>query len=94
MSKKNPTNYFCIGVRRDYEDIWRMVSKHATRDEAEIELEKRRGYTGAFNYDNAELKIFSRAEGKAEFGEAWEYKPIGTPEKPPAKTSKKVQATS
>ncbi len=77
MSKKSPAEYYCVGVRRNYEDIWRIVSKHDTREEAQAELEKRRSYTGAFNYDNAELRILSRSEAKAEFGPSWEYKPIG-----------------
>ena len=77
MSKKKQTEYYCVGVRRNYEDIWRIVSKHDTREEAQAELEKRRLYTGAFNYDNAELRILSRSEAKTEFGENWEYKPIG-----------------
>jgi hypothetical protein len=70
--------YYCVAVRRDYEPIWRLVSKHDTLEEAQEELEKRRGYTGAFNYDNAELRVISRSEGKKEFGKSWEYVPIGT----------------
>jgi hypothetical protein len=77
MSKKAAAEYFCVGVRRNYEEIWRIVSKHSTRDEAEAEMAKRRAYTGAFNYDDAELRVLSRAEAKAEFGPKWEYKPIG-----------------
>ncbi len=81
MSKKGPVEYYCVGVRRNYEDIWRIVSKHDTREEAQAELEKRRMYTGAFNYDNAELRILSRSEAKKEFGPNWEYKPIGSDSK-------------
>jgi hypothetical protein len=79
MSKKKPKNaeYYCVAVRRNYEEVWRVVSKHDTRDEAQDELDKRRGYTGVFNYDNAELRVLSRSEAKAEFGADWEYKPIG-----------------
>jgi hypothetical protein len=79
MSKKKQKNgeYYCVAVRRNYESIWRVVSKHGTRDEAQDELNKRRGYTGIFNYDNAELRVLSRSEAKAEFGADWEYKPIG-----------------
>ncbi len=77
MSKKAQSEYYCVGVRRNYEDIWRFVSKHETREEAQAELEKRRNYTGAFNYDNAELRVLSRSQAKAEFGASWEYKPIG-----------------
>ncbi len=78
MSKKPNAEYFCVAVRRNYEDIWRVVSKHSTSDEAQAELEKRRSYTGAFNYDNAELRVLSRSQAKREFGAAWEYKPIGS----------------
>ncbi len=78
MSKKPNSEYFCVAVRRNYEDIWRVVSKHNTSDEAQAELDKRRSYTGAFNYDNAELRILSRAQAKQEFGAGWEYTPIGT----------------
>lgn len=76
-SAKSKAEYYCVAVRRNYEDTWRIVSKHATRDEAQAELDTRRSYTGAFNYDNAELRILSRSEGKKEFGASWEYKPIG-----------------
>src|SRR5262249_24257679 len=74
---KSTAEYFVVGVKRNYEKIWRFVSKHNTREEAEAEMAKRRGYTGAFNYDDAELRVVSRAEAKAEFGRKWEYKPIG-----------------
>jgi hypothetical protein len=78
MAKKKIEEYYCVCVQRDYESVWRVVSKHSTREEAEAELEKRRGYTGAFNYDNAELRVLSRSEAKKEFGSDWEYKPIGS----------------
>jgi hypothetical protein len=83
MAKKSIQEYYCVAVRRNYEDVWRVVSKHTTRAEADAELENRRGFTGAFNYDNAELKVLSRSEAKKEFGSDWEYKPIGakTPNK-------------
>lgn len=74
---KQSSDYFCVAVHRNYEDNWRIVSKHATREEAEAEIEKLRSYTGVFNYDNAELRVISRAEGKKEFGKNWEYVPIG-----------------
>jgi hypothetical protein len=78
MSKKRDLQYYCVAVCRDYEPgNWRFISKHDTLAEAEAELEKRRAYTGAFNYDNAQLRVLSRAEAKAEFGPKWEYKPIG-----------------
>jgi hypothetical protein len=77
MTKKKQAEYYCVAVRRNYEEVWRVVSKHESRDEAEAELEKRRGYTGAFNYDNADLRVMSRSEAKKEFGSDWEYKPIG-----------------
>jgi hypothetical protein len=78
MVKKDKAQYYCVAVRRHYEDIWRIVSKHDTREEAEAELEKRRGFTGAFNYDNADLRVLSRSEAKKEFGADWEYTPIGS----------------
>jgi hypothetical protein len=77
MSKKGSAQYFCVAVRRDYESVWRFVSKHNTQAEAEEELERRRSFKGTFNYDNAELRVLSRAQAKAEFGQDWEYKPIG-----------------
>ena len=78
VSKKAATaEYYCVAVRRNYEKIWRFVSKHDSREQAQAALETRRGYTGVFNYDNAELKVFSRSEAKKEFGADWEYKPIG-----------------
>ncbi len=77
MAKRKVADYYCVAVRRNYESIWRVVSKHGTREEADAELEKRRGYTGAFNYDNATLRVLSRSEAKEEFGADWEYKPIG-----------------
>jgi len=77
MSKRPASEYFCVAVRRNYEDVWRMVSKHSTLDEAQAELEKRRSYVGVFNYDNAELRVLSRSKAKEEFGARWEYKPIG-----------------
>jgi hypothetical protein len=84
LKKKAKTaEYFCVCVRRDYEKIWRAVSKHETREAAEAEATERRAYTGSFNYDNAELRVFSRAEAKEIFGEDWEYRPIGEkPSKP------------
>lgn len=71
------TDYFCVVVKRNYETTQRAVSRHATRAEAQAELEKRRAYTGSFNYDNAELRVVSRAEGKHIFGDEWEYKQAG-----------------
>lgn len=78
--------YFCVAVQRNYEPQWRVISKHSTREEAQAEIDNRRAYKGAFNYDNAEFRIISRAEAKKEFGKKWEYTPIGaqstkTPEK-------------
>lgn len=79
MTKKGQVaEYYCVAVRRHYEPLWRFVSKHATHEEAQTELEQRRGYTGAFNYDNADLRVISRSEAKKEFGASWEYTPIGT----------------
>lgn len=78
MAKKNlSTEYYCVAVRRNYESIWRFVSKHNTREEAEDELGRRREFKGSFNYDNAELRVVSRTEAKKEFGKEWEYVPIG-----------------
>lgn len=78
MSKKRVTpDYYCVAVKRNYETTWRFVSKHDSREAAQAELEARRSYTGSFNYDNAELRVITRAEAKAEFGKTWEYTPIG-----------------
>lgn len=77
MSKKTSPEYFCVCVKRNYEDNWRVVSKHNSQEEAQAELDKRRAYTGVFNYDNAELKVLSRSQAKELFGARWEYKPIG-----------------
>jgi hypothetical protein len=89
MSKAQRTEYFVVAVRRNYEETWRIVSKHDTNEDAQAEVEKRRGYTGAFNYDNAELRVISRSEAKKEFGASWEYAPIGAPRK--TKTVKTVK---
>lgn len=86
MSKKSQTGeYYCVAVRRNYETVWRVVSKHETREEAQAELETRRSYTGAFNYDNAELRVISRSEAKQEFGKEWEYTPIGAAKNKPSR---------
>ena len=78
MSKKSPPHeYYMVAVRRHYESVWRLVSKHATLEEAQAELDQRRAYTGSFNYDNADLRVMSRSEAKREFGQKWEYVPIG-----------------
>lgn len=78
MTKKaQAREYYCVAVKRNYEEQWRFVSKHDTYEAAEAELNERRAYTGAFNYDNAELRIFSRTEARVEFGPKWEYAPIG-----------------
>lgn len=92
MAKKSEkvSEYFCVAVRRNYESIWRLVTQHPTREEAQAELDKRRAYTGSFNYDNAELRVISRAEGKKEFGKDWEYAPIGAP-KPKTPTKKRPE---
>lgn len=78
-------DYYCVWVRRNYEEVWRAISKHDTREAAEMELERRRGFTGAFNYDNAELRILSRNEARKEFGKTWDYKPIGGAKPAPVK---------
>lgn len=79
MRKKTQiAEYFCVAVQRDYEDVWRFVSKHETREAAQYDLNERRAYTGSFNYNNATLRIISRTEAKVEFGADWEYAPIGS----------------
>lgn len=83
MNSKRSSQYYYVAVRRNYESVWRVVSQHKTEAEAQAELEKRRAYTGVFNYDNAELRVLSRAEARKEFGAKWEYKPIGRQEKAP-----------
>ena len=77
MVKRSSPEYYCVCVRRHYEDVWRVVSKHKTLDEAQSDLDERRSYTGAFNYNNADLRVISRSEAKKEFGSKWEYSPIG-----------------
>ena len=84
--RKAKAEYFVVAVRRNYEPTWRVVTKHATREEAQAELDSRRSYTGAFNYDNAELRVLSRTEAKKEFGDSWEYHPIGGSETTKTKT--------
>lgn len=96
-SKREPQQeYFCVMVKRNYEDVWRVVGKYETREEAEEAVQVKRAYTGVFNYDNAELQVISRTEGKKKFGANWEYTPIG--EKPTlhptaAKSKKSTRAT-
>ncbi len=93
-TKSDDAQYYCLAVRRNYEDVWRVIGKYDTRDQAEAALEEKRAYTGAFNYDNAELRVISRAEGKKEFGSSWEYHPIGQkpePEHKPKKASKSTR---
>ncbi len=77
MAKKSNAEYYCVAVKRNYESVWRVIAKYPTLEQAQAELENRRAYTGAFNYDNAELRIISRSEAKTEFGARWEYQPIG-----------------
>lgn len=76
--KAQIAEYYCVAVQRDYEDIWRFVSKHDTQEAAQYDLDERRAYTGSFNYDNATLRVISRTEAKQEFGADWEYAPIGS----------------
>ncbi len=90
---RQQVEYFCVAVRRNYETIWRMVSKHDTEAAAQADLDERRGYTGSFNYDNAELRVISRAEAKKEFGPKWEYIAIGTPPKVRATRARKTPDT-
>jgi hypothetical protein len=81
--------YYCVAVQRNYESIWRVITKHDTIEEAEQELERRRGFTGSFNYDNATLRLLSRSEAKREFGKTWEFQPIGSQAHPkPARRRK------
>ena len=76
MPAKVSAQYYCVCVRRHYEEVWRVVSRHKTSEEAQAELEQRRSYTGVFNYDNADLRVISRSQAKEEFGKKWEYMPI------------------
>jgi hypothetical protein len=75
--------YYCLAVRRSYEDVWRIVDKFDTEAEAQTARDERRAYTGVFNYNNAEFRIISREQGKQEFGARWEYHPIGEILPPP-----------
>jgi hypothetical protein len=76
-AKNKADEYYCVAVQRDYESQWRIITKHNTPEEAQAEIDARRAYTGAFNYDNATFRIISRSQGKKEFGKKWEYTPIG-----------------
>lgn len=91
MAKKSQqqAEYYCVAVRRNYESVWRIITKHDSYEDAQRELTERRAYTGSFNYDNAELRVISRSEGKKEFGKDWEYTPIGSP--PPRATKSKTE---
>ena len=80
MAKKSEPEYYCLAVRRDYEEIWRFIGKYDTPEQAQAALDEKRAYVGAFNYNNAELRVVSRSEAKKEFGSDWEYRRIG--EKP------------
>jgi len=82
--------YFCLAVRRHYETVWRVIAKYDTVEEAQAALEERRTYTGAFNYDNADLRVISREEAKQEFGAKWEYHAIGEKPEPTADKPKRA----
>ncbi len=90
MAKR--AEYYCVAVRRNYEEIWRVVSQHKTREEAQALLDEKRAYVGVFNYNNAELRIVSRSEAKVEFGKSWEYVAIGA--RPTAKSTASAKAKS
>ncbi|MBZ0320403.1 MAG: hypothetical protein K8L91_28580 [Anaerolineae bacterium] len=89
-----PNEYFVM-VQRNYETIKRVVSAHPTREEAIAERDKRRAYTGSFNYDNAELSVITLAEAKRIFGEDWEFGATAKSKtaKPKTKTSAPKQKT-
>jgi hypothetical protein len=89
---KQTSERFYLAVKRNYEDIWRLVSEFTTRQEAEDQMTERRGWTGAFNYDNAELRVISTGEAKAEFGSDWHYKPLGSKAPAPATTTREKKA--
>jgi hypothetical protein len=98
MAKQAPEHFY-LAVKRNYEETWRLVSQFVTRQEAESELAERRSWTGALNYDNAELRVISTAEAKAEFGADWAYRapgaknaagvPVPREKKPPARRRKR-----
>jgi hypothetical protein len=95
VATKNEPQYYCIAVRRNYESIWRVIGKFDTLEAAQEAVEEKRKYTGAFNYDNAELRVLSRAEAKKEFGSSWEYTPIGQkPEEAKPKKSSKAKSAA
>lgn len=87
-----PNEYFVM-VQRNYETIKRVVSAHPTREEAIAERDKRRAYTGSFNYDNAELTVITLAEAKKIFGEDWEFGVTAKSKSPKTKTSTPKQKT-
>ena len=96
MKKTTAPQHYYLVVRRNYEDIWRVIGRYDTEEQAQTMLEEKRAYVGSFNYDNAELKVLSDPEAKKQFGTDWSYHPIG--EKPPApakarRTARKPKAT-
>jgi hypothetical protein len=95
VAAKSDVQYYCVAVRRNYESVWRIIGKYDTQDQAQAALDEKRAYTGDFNYDNAELRVISRAEAKKEFGPSWEYYPIGQkPEEPKPKKASKAKSAS
>lgn len=78
-------NEFFVMVQRNYETIKRVVSEHPTREAAQAELDKRRAYTGSFNYDNAELRVITLTEAKAIFGDDWQFGEVVKPKTAKAK---------
>lgn len=87
-----PDEYFVM-VQRNYETIKRVVSAHPTREEAIAERDKRRAYTGSFNYNNAELTVISLAEAKKIFGEDWQFGATSKPKPQKSKTKSAAPKT-
>lgn len=90
MKKAVEPHSYYLAVKRNYEDVWRVIGKYDSQDQAQTVLDEKRAYSGSFNYDNAELKVLSDAEAKKLFGSEWVYHKIG--EHPPAPAKAKRAA--
>ena len=90
MKKTTEPQHYYVAVKRNYEDVWRVIGKYDTLEQAEVVIAEKRAYVGSFNYDNAELKVLSYADAKKQFGAEWVYHPIG--EKPSAPVKAKRAA--
>jgi hypothetical protein len=90
MKKAIEPKHFYLAVKRNYENVWRVIGEYDTQEQAETVLAEKRAYVGSFNYDNAELKVLTDVEARKQFGSDWVYHKIG--EKPPAPVKAKRAA--